>query len=63
MKMQLVFKPCCAIIFVLAHKKEKQEDSVLAQRYRSWLLRKALFMGAKMYTSKMGKGGFHGKQP
>jgi hypothetical protein len=29
----------------LWRKKEKQEDSVLAQRYRSWLLRKALFMG------------------
>ncbi|WP_421801298.1 hypothetical protein [Flagellimonas sp.] len=27
------------------HKKEEQEGSVLAQRYRSWLLRKALFMG------------------
>ncbi|WP_437394896.1 hypothetical protein [Flagellimonas lutimaris] len=44
--------------------REKQEDSVLAQRYRSWLLRKALFMGVSgnledfghlVFVEKMGR--------
>ena len=39
------FVPVVRFVFGPLHKKEEQEDSVLAQRYRSWLLRKALFIG------------------
>ncbi|MEW2923277.1 MULTISPECIES: hypothetical protein [unclassified Allomuricauda] len=48
----------------LWRKKEKQEDSVLAQRYRLGLLRKALFMGVlgnledlghSVFVEKMGR--------
>ncbi|WP_262887595.1 hypothetical protein [Flagellimonas sediminis] len=35
----------CDTILSLRDKSEKQEDSVLAQRYRLGLLRKALFIG------------------
>jgi len=54
----------CDTILSLRDKSEKQEDSVLAQRYRSWLLRKALFMGVSgnledfrhsVFVEKMGR--------
>ncbi|WP_183114795.1 hypothetical protein [Flagellimonas pelagia] len=42
----------------LWRKKEKQEDSVLAQRYRSWLLRKALFIGVLGILENLGHSVF-----
>ena len=39
------FVPVVRFVFGPLHKKEEQEDSVLAQRYRSWLLRKPTVYG------------------
>nr|WP_293295788.1 hypothetical protein [Allomuricauda sp.] len=37
--------PVVRYFLALRDRKEEQEDSVLAQRYRSWLLRRPLFIG------------------